>query len=84
MPCSGAAAGLVDVLKHRSIRVELKAGDMLYLPMGWWHAVRGGNGPNVSVNYFYGQHQDKVDQSDAAVMRSMLASAVPFGEPASI
>lgn len=83
MPCTGAVAGLVDVLKHRSVRVELRAGDMLYLPIGWWHAVRGGNGPNISVNFFYGQHEDKVDQSDAAVMRSMLSNAVPLGAPAS-
>lgn len=30
--------------------VTLKKGDGLYIPKGWWHAVRGeGNAPNISV-----------------------------------
>jgi hypothetical protein len=37
------------------LEVTLKHGDGLYIPLGWWHAVRGvGNGPNVSVSYSVG------------------------------
>jgi hypothetical protein len=33
------------------IEVELKPGHGLYIPLGWWHAVRGtGTGPNISVS----------------------------------
>jgi hypothetical protein len=32
--------------------VTLKKGDGLYIPLGWWHAVRStGKSPNVSVSY---------------------------------
>jgi hypothetical protein len=32
--------------------VTVKKGGGLYIPLGWWHAVRGvGRGPNVSVSY---------------------------------
>lgn len=34
------------------IEVELKAGHGLYIPLGWWHAVKGtGVGPNASVSH---------------------------------
>lgn len=36
------------------VEAELEAGDGLYIPLGWWHAVRGtGTGANASV----GHHQ---------------------------
>ncbi|KAH3906133.1 tRNA wybutosine-synthesis-related protein 4 [Parastagonospora nodorum] len=36
------------------IEVELKKGDGLYIPLGWWHAVRNtAKGPNVSVNWWF-------------------------------
>ncbi|EUC41922.1 hypothetical protein COCMIDRAFT_8424 [Bipolaris oryzae ATCC 44560] len=32
----------------------LTAGDALYIPLGWWHAVRGvGKGANASVNWWF-------------------------------
>lgn len=38
--------------KTLGIEVELKKGDGLYIPMGWWHAVRNqAKGPNVSVSW---------------------------------
>jgi hypothetical protein len=41
------------------IEVELKKGDGLYIPLGWWHAVRGtGKGPNVSVSRQYTLEED--------------------------
>lgn len=33
---------------------ELSTGDGLYIPLGWWHAVRGtGTGANASVGHVY-------------------------------
>jgi hypothetical protein len=35
----------------KGIEVELKKGGGVYIPLGWWHAVRGsGAAPNVSVS----------------------------------
>ena len=33
---------------------RVRRGDLLYLPCGWWHAVRGTEGRNLSVNFWYG------------------------------
>ena len=34
------------------VEAELEAGDGLYIPLGWWHAVRGtGTGANASVGH---------------------------------
>lgn len=34
------------------VEAELESGDGLYIPLGWWHAVRGfGTGANASVSY---------------------------------
>ncbi len=33
------------------LEAELESGDGLYIPLGWWHAVRGvGTGANASVS----------------------------------
>lgn len=31
--------------------IHLQAGDMLYLPAGWWHAVRGSSGLNATISW---------------------------------
>ena len=36
---------------------------MLYLPCGWWHAVRGSVDFNLSVNYWFALHDEKKDQA---------------------
>ncbi|KAH7414264.1 hypothetical protein DE146DRAFT_30297 [Phaeosphaeria sp. MPI-PUGE-AT-0046c] len=36
------------------VEATLKKGDGLYIPKGWWHAVRGeGKGPIISVNWWF-------------------------------
>ncbi|KAJ4380491.1 hypothetical protein N0V86_003846 [Didymella sp. IMI 355093] len=36
------------------VEAQLCAGDGLYIPLGWWHAVRGiGEGANASVNWWF-------------------------------
>ena len=38
----------------KPVTLVVRAGDALYLPCGWWHAVRGGeSGRTVSVNYWF-------------------------------
>ena len=51
------------------LEVTLRKGDMLYLPNCWWHAVHGGDGFNISLNYWFCQHRDK---EDYAAYRSYL------------
>ncbi len=33
--------------------ITVHAGDALYLPTCWWHAVTGGKGPNISFIHWY-------------------------------
>lgn len=36
------------------VEATLESGDALFVPLGWWHAVRGvGNGANASVNWWF-------------------------------
>jgi len=52
---------------------EVRAGDVLYLPCGWWHAVRGSEGTNLSVNYWFELHADKADPG--VLMDGLVAKA---------
>lgn len=46
--------------KHaRPQRVHLKAGDLFYLPIFWWHAVQGSIGRNMILNWWCQQHPYK-------------------------
>ncbi|CAK9097405.1 unnamed protein product [Durusdinium trenchii] len=40
-------------------RVHLKAGDLFYLPIFWWHAVQGSIGRNMILNWWCQQHPYK-------------------------
>jgi len=49
--------------KHaRPQRVHLKAGDLFYLPIFWWHAVQGSIGRNMILNWWCQQHPYKEHQ----------------------
>ena len=39
--------------------VHLKAGDLFYLPIFWWHAVQGSIGRNMILNWWCQQHPYK-------------------------
>ena len=44
----------------RALHVELHAGDALYIPIGWWHAVRTPLGErSISVSYWAQQPAGK-------------------------
>jgi len=40
-------------------RVHLKAGDLFYLPIFWWHSVQGSIGRNMILNWWCQQHPFK-------------------------
>ncbi|KAK1915782.1 hypothetical protein P3342_003595 [Pyrenophora teres f. teres] len=45
-----------DAIMHGvgGFEVNLRPGDALFIPLGWWHAVRGhGKGANASVNWWF-------------------------------
>lgn len=47
----GCSDAIGDAL---GVQAELGSGDGLYIPLGWWHAVRGiGQGANASVSRHY-------------------------------
>jgi hypothetical protein len=61
---TGDASVLADfpAFAHAQPReVELHAGDMLYLPAYWYHAVQGGDGYNVVLAWWADIHANKRD-----------------------
>ena len=41
------------LLRHaRGFRCTVRSGDMLYVPVGWWHSVRGSPEMNLTLNYW--------------------------------
>ena len=64
--------------------VTVRRGDVLYLPCDWWHAVRGSEGRNLSINYWFSLHESKRDPRlllkalglDAARVGSLSPQAV--------
>ena len=58
--CDPADADRFPALAEaRPLRALVREGDVLYLPCGWWHAVRGSEGRNLSVNYWFALHESK-------------------------
>ena len=54
---------LLRVAAERAIHVELAAGDALYIPVCWWHAVRTPEGErSISVSYWAEQPPTKVQE----------------------
>jgi hypothetical protein len=47
-------------------RASVHRGDVLYLPCGWWHAVQGSAGRNMSINYWFALHPHKLQPSGAS------------------
>ena len=44
----------------------VRRGDLLYLPCGWWHAVRGSRERNLSINYWFALHASKKQELHAS------------------
>jgi len=45
--------------RARPLRVDLEAGDMLYLPRCWWHGVTGSVGRNMTLVWWSESHPKK-------------------------
>jgi len=58
------------------VDVTVVKGDILYLPVFWYHDVSGESGRNISINYWYRQHPMKLDYIDAEPPTSPLDSVV--------
>ena len=57
--------GVTDAI-DLSTSITVEKGEMLYLPVGWWHAVSGGDGRNFTVNYWFELSESKRDADIAA------------------
>lgn len=77
--CDPADADRFPALAEaRPLRALVREGDVLYLPCGWWHAVRGSEGRNLSVNYWFALHESKADarvEVDGIVARAAREAA---------
>ena len=47
------AARFPKTAAARPLEVTVRKGDMLYIPLGWWHFIRALPGRNMSINYWY-------------------------------
>jgi len=47
------AARFPKTADARPLEVTVRTGDMLYIPLGWWHFIRALPGRNMSINYWY-------------------------------
>jgi len=50
-----------DLARATPHAVTVERGDVLYLPCGWWHAVQGSRGRNLSINYWFALRESKRD-----------------------
>ena len=48
-----------ELARARPVEVNLVAGDMLYLPMCWWHCVEGSRERNMILNWWFEPHPEK-------------------------
>ena len=42
-----------SVQQARGFRCTVRSGQMLYVPVGWWHSVRGSPEMNLTLNYWW-------------------------------
>ena len=58
-------------LKHAQV-FELEAGDALFIPSQWWHAVEGLDDINALVNFWWRQSPDYMDTPLNTLMLALL------------
>lgn len=61
----GAGPGPVPAIadaEAQAVDVVVERGDVLYLPLGWWHAVSAAtDGRHLSVNHWFSPPPGKAD-----------------------
>ena len=60
-----------EALRHAEV-AELEAGDAIFIPSMWWHAVQALAPLNVLVNYWWRQSPDFMDSPTNALMLALL------------
>jgi hypothetical protein len=80
-PVSLAASGaeghfpLFEEIRDQALKVELEAGDALYLPKLWWHQVESLSPFNGLVNYWWDATSTGADSPYTALLLSMITIA---------
>jgi len=73
-PLSSKILEHYPLYKHASVmQVDLEAGDMLYLPIFWWHQVSGSDERNMILNWWCDLHpQKKVVSPETEGARALI------------
>jgi hypothetical protein len=74
----GAESGtfpLFEEIRSQALRVELEAGDALYLPKLWWHKVESLAPFNGLVNYWWDAFSSGPDAPYTSMLLAMIAIA---------
>ncbi|CAE8631014.1 unnamed protein product, partial [Polarella glacialis] len=50
----------------RPLQVDLEKGDILYLPIFWWHCVSGSATRNMILNWWFDMHPQKLESTESA------------------
>jgi Cupin-like domain len=66
---------LFEEIRHQALRVELEAGDALYLPKLWWHKVESLAPLNGLVNYWWDAFSAGPDAPYTSMLLAMIAIA---------
>jgi hypothetical protein len=66
---------LFEEIRERALRVELEAGDALYLPKLWWHKVESLAPLNGLVNYWWDAFSAGPDAPYTSMLFAMIAIA---------
>jgi Cupin-like domain len=66
---------LFEEIREQALRVELQAGDALYLPKLWWHKVESLAPLNGLVNYWWDAFSAGPDAPYTAMLLAMIAIA---------
>jgi len=53
----------------RSVEIEVRAGEMLYLPIFWYHGVTG-EGRNMILNWWFNMREDKLEPLEPGVTKA--------------
>lgn len=59
--------------QEAALVAELEAGDVLYIPYGWWHQVRSLSPINVMINYWWDDAPQAAAQGYDALFHAVLA-----------
>jgi hypothetical protein len=52
--CLAAGSSFFKLIaSFAGIQIDIKEGDLLYLPAGWWHQVSSHEGQHIAINYWW-------------------------------